>query len=385
MYVPPLTSDADQESMRQVLHSNQFPADPAACNRTLVLYDDALTAGLGYTARLISLALLVAVQEKRVLILAPHSTARWCARAPHTLGCYYEPITHCTPPTNVSGAWKWSTRGSSFGLEGRRARSAPMARISTSQVHRSTFWYKFHPPQTLFAGTHELLFRPRAWVREAARCIMQAASLKGGNFAVVHARFSAEKKKERGARLPQLSEYRPATEALLARSNATRVFLQTSTPLAVELFERWSIERNWSLSYTQNARSTHDLWMGGAGKKNEYQASGEQTSVVAQAVNALIASRSSHFLSPSSSMWTSFVGALMARRIGDRILYGDDSRLAHQCLQIWHEVQNPAGGSNVSLADVRRCRTHVPTLVMLHRKSSFKASSGHRDNARAAE
>ena len=77
MYAPRLLDDADEHALRAVIHANQFPADPAACNRTLVLFDDALTAGLGYTARLMALSLLVAVQEKRVLINVPHSTARW--------------------------------------------------------------------------------------------------------------------------------------------------------------------------------------------------------------------------------------------------------------------------------------------------------------------
>ena len=44
MYVPPLRNEAEQHAMRLVLRANQFPADPAACNRTLVLFDDALTA-----------------------------------------------------------------------------------------------------------------------------------------------------------------------------------------------------------------------------------------------------------------------------------------------------------------------------------------------------
>ena len=129
MYVPSLKSEQEQHAMRLVLRANQFPNDPAMCNRTLHLYDDALTAGLGYTARLIALALLVAVQEKRVLILVPHASARWCAREPYTLGCYYEPITHCTyRPDWQNISFKWSTRGSSFGLEGRRAMSAPIYR-----------------------------------------------------------------------------------------------------------------------------------------------------------------------------------------------------------------------------------------------------------------
>ena len=274
----------------------QFPTDKSACNRTLLLYDDAITAGLGYTARLWSLALLVAVQEKRVLISMPHSTARWCGRPPHTLGCYYAPITHCPLPVGINAS-KWSTRGATLGLEGRRAHSAAHMRISTSQVHRSIFWYKFHPPHTLFAGTHELLFRVRPWVREAAECMMRGAGLRGGGFVVVHARHSVEKKKERGASLPPLSAYLPSTQGMLQQANDTRVFLQTSTPEAVKLFEEWSRQFGWNLSYTRNERSTHDLWVTGSGK-HSVNHTGERVSVVAQTVNAYIAGRSQHFLSP---------------------------------------------------------------------------------------
>ena len=357
-----------------MIRANQFPADPAACNRTLVLFDDALTAGLGYTARLMALSLLVAVQEKRVLINVPHSTARWCARAPHTLGCFYEPITHCPTPTNLTGAKKWSTRGSSMGLEARQRLGGQHVRISTSQVHRSLFWYGFHPPEPLFAATHDLLFRPRPWVREAARCTMRAASLRGGNFAVVHARYSVEKKKERGAKLPRLASYLRATQTLLEHANASRVFLQTSTPEAVDLFENWSTVHDWSLSYTQNERSINDPWMGGKGQKEEYVAAGERTSAVAQSINALIASRSRHFLSPSSSMWTSFIRALMGRRVGDRVFHGgDDSNieLLHECQVVWHNIHNlmGSGGVNVSKAERDRCRrTNYTLLLEIHRK-----------------
>ena len=212
MYVPRMESDADLHSLRAVIRASQFPADPAACNRTLILWDDALTAGLGYSARLIALALLVAVQEHRVLVMPDHRTRRWCGRPPYTLGCYYEPITHCSAP-NSSGTPKWSTRGSSDGLEHRQSTeySSPHVRMSTSQVHRSVFWYKFHPPNTLWSATHDLLYRPRLWVRDAAHCIMRAGGLHGGNYVVVHARFSAEKKKERGGGLPPLSAYLPLT------------------------------------------------------------------------------------------------------------------------------------------------------------------------------
>ena len=388
MYVPHLRTIADQQALRAVIRANQFPADPTACSRTLVLYDDALTAGLGYTARLISLALLVAVQEKRVLVMVKHGTARWCARPPYTLGCYYEPITHCPMPDGHLNMTKWSTRGSSQGLDKRRETSAPAVRISTSQIHRSTFWYKFHPPQELHAATHELLFRPRAWVENAATCVMRAASLESGSFAVVHARFSAEKKKERGNKLPQLAEYLKPTVALLSKANATRLFLQTSTPDAIDLFEKWSVERHWHLSYTQNARSAHDLWMVGKGtergKAPEYAASGERISVVAQSVNALIASRSRHFLSPSSSMWTAFIRALMGRRVSDRVYSFDESEDVPRndtCRELWYSMQKECfgsgctGGGNVTREDQRRCRRPTPQLLEIHRSPMRQPST----------
>ena len=372
MYVPPLVTENDEHMLRAVMRANQFPANMAACNRTLLLYDDALTAGLGYSARLIALALLVAVQEKRVLISVPHTTARWCGRPPHTLECYYEPMTHCPIPKNITKLPKWSTRGSSFGVEGRRERSVDQLRISTSQIHRSTFWYKFHPPQALYAATHDLLYRPRAWVLDAARCIMNAAKLRNGEFAVVHARFSVEKKAERRDKLPSLAEYLPATEAFLNQSKTSRLFLQTSTPDAVDLFEQWSAERKWSLSYTQNARATHDLWMAGTKSgssykthKTEYSAAGERASVVAQTVNAIIASRALHFLSPTSSMWTQFIRSLMGRHIGDKLSNGGDAggEVYEKCLQAMRSPE----GSNMSQAELKRCTRKVPQLMTIHR------------------
>lgn len=381
MYVPELQTEADQHALRRVIRANQFPSDPAACNRTLILSDDALTAGLGYSARLIALALLVAVQEKRVLVMPEHHTRRWCGRPPYTLGCYYEPITHCPHPRlgpnntyeGPSGLTiampKWSTRGSSQGLAHRQSAATPAhVRIGTSQVHKSTFWYKFHPPIALFAATHDLLFRPRAWVLRAARCVMGSAGLHGANYLVVHARFSVEKKKERGASLPPLKEYLPLSEAVLRRANATRIFLQTSTPLAVDLFEQWSKERSWHLSYTENPRAANDLWVVGSGRHGNH--SGERTSVVAQTVNAFIAARSRHFISPASSMWTWFVRALMGRRVGD-VFHDSGGENFEACVAAaeakHEEAEGTAGVSNATLAERKRCKRSIPKLIDMHR------------------
>ena len=273
---------------------------------------------------------------------------------------------------STGGLPKWSTRGSSSGLAHRQSSetSAPHVRISTSQVHRSVFWYKFHPPQSLFAATHDLLFRPRAWIREAAQCVMRAAGLHGGNYVVVHARFSFEKKKERGNQLPPLAAYPPLAESVLRRANASRVFLQTSTPLAVELFEGWADAHHYRLSYTENPRATRDLWVTGSGKHSTNH-SGERTSVVAQTVNALIASRSRHFISPASSMWTWFVRALMGRRPADEFT-DSGGEMYEECIAAAEAAAEAQAADhdherNVSATDHRRCHRKVPKLLDLHR------------------
>ena len=126
--------------------------------------------------------------------------------------------------------------------------------------------------------------------------------------------------REEGARLDFAAALRlfARNRTMLGRANASRVFLQTSTPDAVSLFEQWAEAHSWKLSYTSNARSRNDLWVVGSGKHTTNH-SGEQISVVAQTVNALVASRSRHFLSPSSSMWTWFIRALMGRKVSDTI------------------------------------------------------------------
>ena len=125
-YSPNMTSADDVAAMRAMIWANQFPENRSACERVLLLYDDALTTGLGYTSHLISRALLIAVRTHRVLMAVPDRAARWCARTPYTLNCVYEPWTHCPPPpelgdiyaptlnlskVNMHGA-KWSHRES---------------------------------------------------------------------------------------------------------------------------------------------------------------------------------------------------------------------------------------------------------------------------------
>ena len=86
--------------------------------------------------------------------------------------------------------------------------------------------------------------------------------------------------------------------------------------------------------------------MTGKGKKEEYKAAGERESVVAQAVNAHIASRAQHFLSPTSSMWTMFIRALMGRQVQDRVTSSQSSDDAHEECHL---------SQNVSKEAMKRC------------------------------
>lgn len=111
MYSPQIHSAADAADAQAVILANQFPSDPNRCERALLIFDDAIGTGLGYTSRLLFVALLVAVKERRVLMPVPHKLNRWCSRPPFTLNCFYEPWTHCQMPFNATArASKWNHR-----------------------------------------------------------------------------------------------------------------------------------------------------------------------------------------------------------------------------------------------------------------------------------
>ena len=148
-------------------------------------------------------------------------------------------------------------------------------------------------------------------------------------------------------------------------ANASHVYLQTSAPEAVALFEQWAAQTSVPLVYTQNERAQgHDLWADRSARARGSNHSGERASAVAQAVNALVASRSRRFLSPASSMWTWFVRALMGRRVGDSL--GDSgSEQVAACLTSLsggEEVRNDsAAGASLSHGRHRPALPHRAT------------------------
>lgn len=111
--------------------------------------------------------------------------------------------------------------------------------------------------------------------------------------------------------------------------------------------------------------------MGESKRAAQTNHTGERRSVVAQAVNALIASRSRHFISPSSSMWTWFIRALMAKRVGDGFRQNGEEAY-HACLAGRLSMRNESlpQGANVTAAtasDKKRCASRKPKLVELQR------------------
>ena len=229
MYWPqPLESHHDFAALRETILSNQFPADPAACNRTLLFYDNSVGGGLGYTAKMMGYALLIAVQERRVLILLPgnpsydakayghdhaHSTTRWCTRPPHSLACYYEPPTHCAPDglrapfrTPPLPTWHgqplkvpWWSPSDAESLADKQHVVVSMESLHlTASVGGNAFaWPTWFEPK-LWSVVFSVLFQPRPWLRELAFCYLRQAGLCDGTdeYTVVHARFSASKQGE---------------------------------------------------------------------------------------------------------------------------------------------------------------------------------------------
>ena len=93
--------NASYWTMRKLVARHQFGSD---CSRLLVLHDDAVGAGLGWTLRMTVYLLALAMSQNRTLVEAPASNTsdhrrgwRWCTAEPGTLQCFFRPWTHCQP------------------------------------------------------------------------------------------------------------------------------------------------------------------------------------------------------------------------------------------------------------------------------------------------
>ncbi len=103
--------------LMNAIRASQHPEDCASA-RYLLIEDDVLRQGVGFTSRYWLSALRLAVSSNRVLMEVPVdrdwpgfpvnlgypqnvANPRWCLVPPFTLQCFYQPWTHCPLPREI--------------------------------------------------------------------------------------------------------------------------------------------------------------------------------------------------------------------------------------------------------------------------------------------
>ena len=296
----------------------QASQHPLHCERFLLLEDDMLGSGFGFDARLMSLAMLIAVGEQRVMLHSPAANStrpyqhfpnvtsgRWCDRPPYTLDCFWEPLSHCQPP--VTGVGKRDVkevhpipvvRGRTFPIFGGRywPLAAPVVRLKLSWLHESQMYVGFYSPAQDAATRY--IFRPRPWVRQRAECIMTLHGLRPRRFIAVFLRRSEEKAAELGSQLPPSAHYEEVTRRAVRALGLRTVFVQSASQMALDDFSEFANRQHLNMTYTQgHPRSEHDTEGG------RYAHLATWHGVVA-AINMFIASQAAAFIGLQESMWT---------------------------------------------------------------------------------
>ena len=297
------------DGWRSAIYASQFRS---SCDRLLLVEDDLTKAGLGFTAKLWGVALLVAMRDNRVLVEVRmikegnrsrsdgFERPRWCDRPPFTLQCLYQTWTHCPLP----GPNATIVRPGGRPLKvARWPHSEPYVRTGLGRIHRQgAFWYGARSNAAREAG--RFLFRPRPWVTAIADCIMRGAGLRPGGFVNLHIRHSVEKTKEGtrlGVALPGLPAYDVVADALARDLGTRKIFLQTASPVALARFASFAVANRLELAFTNNTRSENDAWGG-------WQGGLEMEQAAVAAVNAHVGAQSAVSVSPALSIWTLFLG-----------------------------------------------------------------------------
>ena len=298
MFIPRNAANATDD-WRAAIRASQHPPECRAA-RYLLVEDDMIGSGLGFTGRLLASALLLAMRQGRVLLEIPRRTAhtgapysRWCARPPHSLQCVYDPWSHCPLPNTSNGErlyWFEERCACKVGSGGRpehyplntscrehpeqfdagcflyqlRDKRLVAARLS-SLYAVGPLWMMFRvdgaDARALLQSAHRFLFRPRAWVSTAASCIMEHARLRPGRFIAVHIRTSPQKVREVGARrLPAVPAYLTLARRAADASGLRRLFVQTASPSALALFlaAAAAVSPVLEVSHTFNPRAEND-------------------------------------------------------------------------------------------------------------------------------
>ena len=309
---------------------------PHRCRRYLLLEDDMIGSGFGFDMKLMALALLVAVAERRVLLHVPGkqdtelfpyvhfrsssnniTSGRWCDRPPYTLDCMWEPLSHCDPPRPNAAEVQphYVIRGRAFPIYNGRywPLDAPVVRVNTSWLYHSQMYEGFSSPAVDAAVRY--LFRPRDWVRERAECLMRCKGLVPGRFIAVFLRQSDEKESELHTKLPPSSSYAYLARRVATALGISKVFLQSASAQALDSFQSHASKSfdalaNLEMSYTQgHPRSEHDTEGG-------RDARVAMSHGAVAAVNLHIASKAAAFIGAHDSMWSLLSAIMLHPRAG---------------------------------------------------------------------
>lgn len=321
-----------------VIHASQHSKE---CTRYMLIEDDMHRSGLGFTGRLLASVLLFAVRQRRVLLEVPQHNqtsgrefGRWCDQSPHTLQCAFEPWSHCAlPDTMVHKAASYEATCRCIERKGSKLhkvancsahvdtyrdqllcltatlRDTPIVRLRLSTFYKhQLLWTKPSPHAfEVLRAAHRLLFHWRPWVRDLALCVMQRHGLSAKKFISVHVRISPQKEMESrsvGKTMPHDQSYQQLTQLAAEASGLRSIHLQTANPRVVRDFAAWAMRRavNLSLVYTDHPRHESDAW---GGWLAESGVASTQTAIAA--VNSYIAVQAAMLLSPTASLWTSFL------------------------------------------------------------------------------
>ena len=347
--------DEPTNSSAAAILANQFGT---SCNRLLIVHDDMVGKGLGWTVRNWQVAMLAAAQSGRVLheAAAPQGNKsqdarefvpyRWCLQPPFTLECFYQRWNDCddTPPVPQYRNLTHHRQGHGWGiigLTGPRHANLPIIHMELSEFIPERWTPRgadFGP-----ADVTRFMFRPRQWVRDIGDCILERAGIRSGSrrhattstltpqspfarrssrpdpYAVIFVRDSAEKRAELRSHGHGWTSARTYFELTVALTTnllpAPRVVLQTSSLSAYAQFEAAAKAHSPALRFgvSDNPRSDHDSWGG--------LRTGEQTAEgTVAAVNLHLAAEAAFFVGLASSAWTHLVHLLMAGGIGQPMI-----------------------------------------------------------------
>ena len=254
--------------VRNRFFRRQFPS--SGCSRRFtVVRDDLYGAGLGFTAKLMTFALIVAERSGRILVEG-ESSRRWCTRRPGTLQCYYLPWTNCS-----------------------LAHATDVRNLSLRHFQRGGSWYGMsRSTRMLQPDAFQLLFRPRKTIVYAVERVV--AQCGGNDYWTVHVRDSPEKQRERG-KLPSVERYLSGIP-----HGTKRVLWQTSNPIIFDKLMRYSHNSTFRYCHTNFSRHVHDVW----GGRN---ASANDESGYTGAINGEAGRRGIGCISLGSSAWTWFI------------------------------------------------------------------------------